>query len=111
DGDSRKVDELDRALARRAGFEKRQLVSGQTYSRKQDDGVVHALSGLAQSAHKLSTALRLLQHEGEIEEPFEPSQVASSAMPYKRNPMRAERICGLARHIIALSLDTAMTAS
>jgi len=111
DGDAARVEELDRALARRAGFPKRQIVSGQTYSRKQDDRVVHALSGLAQSAHKIGTDLRLLQHDGEIEEPFEPTQVGSSAMPYKRNPMRAERICSLARHVIALSFDTAMTAA
>jgi len=110
-GDPRKVDELDAALARRAGFARRQLVSGQTYSRKQDDHVVHALSGVAQSAHKMATDLRLLQHEGEIEEPFEPTQIGSSAMPYKRNPMRAERVCALARHVIVLSLDTAMTAA
>ncbi|HKD16699.1 MAG TPA: adenylosuccinate lyase [Thermoanaerobaculia bacterium] len=111
DGDSKRVEELDRALAARAGFAKLQMVSGQTYSRKQDDRVVHVLSGLAQSAHKLATDLRLLQHEGELEEPFEKSQVGSSAMPYKRNPMRAERVCSLARHVIALSLDTAMTAA
>ncbi|HEX9689575.1 MAG TPA: adenylosuccinate lyase [Thermoanaerobaculia bacterium] len=111
DGDGAKVEELDRALARRAGFTKRQLVSGQTYSRKQDDRVVQTLSGLAQSAHKIGTDLRLLQHDGEIEEPFESSQVGSSAMPYKRNPMRAERICSLARHVVALSFDTAMTAA
>jgi adenylosuccinate lyase len=111
DGDAARVEELDRALARRAGFAKRQLVSGQTYSRKQDDRVVQALSGLAQSAHKIGTDLRLLQHDGEIEEPFELAQVGSSAMPYKRNPMRAERICSLARHVIALSFDTAMTAA
>jgi adenylosuccinate lyase len=110
-GDARKVEELDAALARRAGFSRRQLVSGQTYSRKQDDRVVHALSGLAQSAHKMATDLRLLQHDGEIEEPFEAGQVGSSAMPYKRNPMRAERVCSLARHVIVLSLDTAMTAA
>ena len=111
EGDSAKVEELDRALGARAGFAARQTVSGQTYSRKQDDRVVHALSGLAQSAHKIATDLRLLQHEGELEEPFEKSQIGSSAMPYKRNPMRAERICSLARHVIALSLDTAMTAA
>jgi len=110
-GDSARVEELDRAIARRAGFDRRQIVSGQTYSRKQDDRVVQTLSGLAQSAHKIGTDLRLLQHDGEIEEPFEASQVGSSAMPYKRNPMRAERICGLARHVIALSFDTAMTAA
>ena len=73
--------------------------------------VVHALSSLSQSAHKIGTDLRLLQHEGELEEPFESSQIGSSAMPYKRNPMRAERVCSLARHVIALSLDTAMTAA
>jgi adenylosuccinate lyase len=111
DGDSAKVEELDRAVAARAGFERRQSVSGQTYSRKQDDRVVHALSSLAQSAHKIGTDLRLLQHDGELEEPFEASQVGSSAMPYKRNPMRSERICSLARHVMALSLDTAMTAA
>ena len=110
-GDSARVEELDRALARRAGFARRVIVSGQTYSRKQDDTVLHALSGLAQSAHKIATDLRLLQHDGEIEEPSEASQIGSSAMPHKRNPMRAERICALARHVIALSLDTAMTAS
>ena len=110
-GDAAKVEELDRAIARRAGFGKRQLVSGQTYSRKQDDRVVQALSGLAQSAHKIGTDLRLLQHDGEIEEPHESAQIGSSAMPYKRNPMRAERICSLARHVIALSFDTAMTAA
>lgn len=111
DGDSSKVEQLDRAIVARAGFEKRVLVSGQTYSRKQDDAVLHALSGLAQSAHKFATDLRLLQHDGEVEEPAEASQVGSSAMPHKRNPMRAERICALARHVIALSLDTAMTAA
>jgi adenylosuccinate lyase len=111
DGDSAKVEELDRSLTERADFSRRQLVSGQTYSRKQDDRVVHALSGLAQSAHKIGTDLRLLQHEGELEEPFEKEQVGSSAMPYKRNPMRAERVCALARHVVALSLDTAMTAA
>jgi adenylosuccinate lyase len=111
DGDSTKVEELDRALAARAGFARRVVVSGQTYSRKQDDRVLHALSGIAQSAHKLATDLRLLQHDGEVEEPAEDSQVGSSAMPHKRNPMRAERICALSRHVIALSLDTAMTAA
>ena len=110
-GDSAKVEELDAALARRAGFDRRQRVSGQTYSRKQDDLVVHALSGVAQSAHKAATDLRLLQHDGEIEEPFESTQIGSSAMPYKRNPMRAERICSLSRHVIALSIDTAMTSA
>jgi len=110
-GDSQKAEDLDAALAGRAGFSRRQLVSGQTYSRKQDDAVVRALCGLAQSAHKIGTDLRLLQHDGELEEPFESGQIGSSAMPYKRNPMRAERLCALARHVIALSFDTAMTAA
>jgi len=111
DGDSARVEDLDKALAARAGFERRVAVSGQTYSRKQDDAVLHALSGIAQSAHKMATDLRLLQHDGEMEEPSEASQVGSSAMPHKRNPMRSERICALARHVIVLSLDTAMTAA
>ena len=111
DGDSGRVEDLDKALAARAGFDRRVVVSGQTYSRKQDDAVLHALSGIAQSAHKMATDLRLLQHDGEMEEPSEATQVGSSAMPHKRNPMRAERICALARHVIALSLDTAMTAA
>ena len=110
-GDSKKVEALDRAVTERAGFSRRQLVSGQTYSRKQDAVVVAALSGLAQSAHKCATDLRLLQHEGELEEPFGKSQIGSSAMPYKRNPMRAERTCAIARHVIALSLDPAFTAA
>jgi len=88
DGDSAKVEALDRALAGRAGFERRQSVSGQTYTRKQDDMVVHALSSLSQSSHKIGTDLRLLQHEGELEEPFETSQIGSSAMPYKRSRPR-----------------------
>jgi adenylosuccinate lyase len=111
DGDAEKVEALDRAVTARAGFARRQLVSGQTYSRKQDDFVVHALSGLAQSAHKTGTDLRLLQHDGELEEPLEKTQIGSSAMPYKRNPMRAERVCSLSRHVLALSMDTAMTAA
>ena len=111
DGDGEKVEELDRAVTERAGFSKRQAVSGQTYSRKQDAFVLGALSGLAQSAHKCATDLRLLQHEGELAEPFGASQIGSSAMPYKRNPMRAERVCAIARHVIALSLDPAFTAA
>ena len=110
-GDSGKVEALDRAIAERAGFAARQRVSGQTYSRKQDAFVLAALSGLAQSAHKCATDLRLLQHEGEIEEPFEKNQVGSSAMPYKRNPMRAERICAIARHMMTLGLDPVFTAA
>lgn len=110
-GDSAKVEELDRAIAARSGFALRQLVSGQTYSRKQDAFVVAVLAGFAQSAHKCAADLRLLQHEGEIEEPFEKTQIGSSAMPFKRNPMRAERACAIARHVLALSLDPAFTAA
>lgn len=110
-GDSGKVEELDRAIAVRAGFERRQPISGQTYSRKQDARVLAALSGFAQSSHKCATDLRLLQHEGEIAEPFGARQIGSSAMPYKRNPMRAERACAIARHVIVLSLDPAFTAA
>ena len=109
DGDAGKVESLDRAVTERAGFARRQAVSGQTYSRKQDAFVLAALSGFAQSAHKCATDLRLLQHEGELAEPFGRSQIGSSAMPYKRNPMRAERACAIARHVIALSLDPAFT--
>jgi adenylosuccinate lyase len=111
DGDGAKVESLDRAVTERAGFARRQMVSGQTYSRKQDAFVLAALSGFAQSAHKCATDLRLLQHEGELAEPFGKSQIGSSAMPYKRNPMRSERVCAIARHVIALSLDPALTAA
>lgn len=111
DGDGARVEALDRAVAERAGFARRQTVSGQTYSRKQDAFVLAALSGFAQSAHKCATDLRLLQHEGELAEPFGKAQIGSSAMPYKRNPMRAERVCAISRHVIALSLDPAFTAA
>jgi adenylosuccinate lyase len=111
DGDGAKVEALDRAVTERAGFARCQIVAGQTYSRKQDAFVLAALSGFAQSAHKCATDLRLLQHEGEVAEPFGKSQIGSSAMPYKRNPMRSERVCAIARHVIALSLDPAFTAA
>jgi adenylosuccinate lyase len=110
-GDASKVEDLDRRIAERAGFARRQIVSGQTYTRKQDAFVLGALSGLGQSAHKMGTDLRLLQHEGEIEEPSEAMQVGSSAMPHKKNPMRAERVCAVARHLIVLGLDPAFTAA
>jgi adenylosuccinate lyase len=93
------------------GFDGVVPVSGQTYSRKTDDFVLSCLSGIAQSAGKFATDMRLLSHLKECEEPFEASQVGSSAMPYKRNPMRCERICALARYIMADNLNTAMTAS
>jgi adenylosuccinate lyase len=110
-GDHEKVRELDRAVARRFGFEESIALSGQTYTRKIDSRVLDLLSGIAQSASKFATDLRLLQHEGELLEPFEAEQIGSSAMAYKRNPMRAERICALARHIITLNANAANTAA
>jgi len=100
DGDSPKVEELDALVTERMGFAERFRVTGQTYSRKQDESVLHALSGIAQSAHKMTNDIRLLQRFGELEEPFGAKQVGSSAMPYKRNPMRCERIASLAKHVI-----------
>jgi adenylosuccinate lyase len=111
DGDHGKVRELDLRVAREMGFSRVLSVTGQTYPRKLDGQVLAALSGLAQSAAKLATDLRLLQHEGELLEPFEGEQVGSSAMPYKRNPMRAERITGLARFVIELEGNAWHTAA
>jgi adenylosuccinate lyase len=111
DGNHEKVKNLDRMVARAMGFEKTVAVSGQTYSRKIDYQAGSALCGCAQSLHKIANDLRLLQHLKEIEEPFEKSQVGSSAMAYKRNPMRSERITSLCRLIISLSQSPAMTAA
>ena len=111
EGDHEKVKKLDTLIAGEMGFEGVVPVSGQTYSRKTDDFVLSCLSGIAQSAGKFATDMRLLSHLKECEEPFEASQVGSSAMPYKRNPMRSERICALARYVIADTLNTAMTSS
>jgi adenylosuccinate lyase len=110
-GDHEKVKQLDRRVAAQLGFSKTFPVTGQTYSRKTDSAVLDTLSGIAQSAAKMAGDLRLLQHEGELFEPFESEQVGSSAMAYKRNPMRAERISGLARWVIALPANTAQTAA
>ncbi|HEX7024428.1 MAG TPA: adenylosuccinate lyase [Gemmatimonadales bacterium] len=110
-GDHGKVRELDRRIAERMGFGRAFPVSGQTYPRKTDSMVLDALSGVAQSASKLASDLRLLQHEGELLEPFESEQIGSSAMAYKRNPMRAERIGSLARFLISLPQNTAHTAA
>ncbi|HLU47325.1 MAG TPA: lyase family protein, partial [Planctomycetota bacterium] len=107
DGDDARVEELDRRVSERMGFERRFLITGQTYSRKQDDAVLHALSGIAQSAHKFSTDVRLLQAIGDMEEPFEKSQVGSSAMPWKRNPMRLERISSLAKYVLSQAQNAA----
>lgn len=105
DGDHGKVRELDRLFARRIGFAESFPVTGQTYSRKQDSQVLQTLAGIAESCHKYGTDLRLLQGVGELSEPFDSEQVGSSAMAYKRNPVRAERMCGLARRLITDSLN------
>jgi adenylosuccinate lyase len=110
-GDEAKVRKLDQQIAARMGFPRIFAVSGQTYPRKTDSGVLDVLSGLAQSAAKLAADLRLLQHEGELLEPFESEQIGSSAMAYKRNPMRAERISALARFVISLQQNGAQTAA
>jgi len=109
DGDHAKCIELERLIAEEMGFEACLPVSGQTYSRKTDAAVLSTLSGIAQSAGKFATDMRLLSHLKELEEPFESNQIGSSAMPYKRNPMRCERICSLSRYVIADALNPAMT--
>jgi adenylosuccinate lyase len=111
DGDHDKVRRLDRMIAERLGFPAAFAVTGQTYPRKQDSRVLAVLAGIAESCHKLGTDLRLLQGLGELSEPFGASQVGSSAMPYKRNPMRAERMCSLARRLITDSLNGPLTAA
>jgi adenylosuccinate lyase len=110
-GDHAKVRKLDELVSRKMGFDAAYAVTGQTYSRKVDAAVLATLSGLAQSAAKAATDLRLLQHLKEVEEPFEKEQIGSSAMAYKRNPMRAERICGLARFVTSLEASGAVTAA
>ena len=110
-GDHGKVRDLERRIAEKLGVPRVFPVTGQTYSRKGDSTILDALSGIAQSAAKMAHDLRLLQHEGELLEPFEKDQIGSSAMAYKRNPMRAERICGLARFVISLQANTAHTAA
>lgn len=110
-GDHDKVDRLDEAVGRKMGFEETYPVSGQTYPRKVDFAVQASLAGVAASVSKIGHDLRLLAHLREVEEPFESEQIGSSAMPYKRNPMRAERICALTRHVIVLAQDPAFTAA
>ena len=109
--DENKVDELERLVCEDFGFDKAFNITGQTYSRKTDSRVLKSLSSIAQSAHKMGTDIRLLQGLKEIEEPFEINQVGSSAMAYKRNPMRSERICSLARYIITNAHNPEITAS
>ena len=110
-GDHAKVEELDRRVTRAMGFSKSIAVSGQTYTRKLDWTIHQALSAIAQSASKFATDIRLLSHEGEIEEPSESKQVGSSAMAYKKNPMRSERVCSLARYVIETANTSAHTAA
>ena len=108
-GDHAKVRELERLVAKKIGFDESYAVTGQTYTRKVDSQIVDVLSGIAQSAHKLTTDLRLLASRKEMEEPFEADQIGSSAMAYKRNPMRSERVCALSRFVISLQSSTANT--
>ncbi|NWT46313.1 PUR8 lyase, partial [Chroicocephalus maculipennis] len=111
EGDHSKVEELDRLVTAKAGFKRSYMVTGQTYSRKVDIEVLSVLASLGASIHKICTDIRLLANLKEIEEPFEKEQIGSSAMPYKRNPMRSERCCSLARHLMTLVLDPLQTAS
>lgn len=110
-GDQEKVKRIDQLVAEKMGYKKTFAVTGQTYPRKFDAQVLNVLSGIAQSLSKFATDIRLLQNLKEVEEPFEKSQIGSSAMAYKRNPMRTERICSLARHIIVNALNPAITAA
>ena len=111
DGDQETIDKIDPMIAEKMGFKECYPVSGQTYSRKVDTRVVNVLAGIAASAHKMSNDIRLLQHLKEVEEPFEKSQIGSSAMAYKRNPMRSERIAALSNFVISGVLNPAITAS
>jgi adenylosuccinate lyase len=111
DGDMEKIEQIDPLIAKKMGFEDCYAVSGQTYSRKIDTRVLNILAGIAATATKMSNDIRLLQHLKEVEEPFEKSQIGSSAMAYKRNPMRCERIASLSRYVIVDALNPAMTSS
>lgn len=111
EGDEDKVKELEKRIVNKMGYDQAFAVSGQTYTRKYDTRVLNALVGIAQSAHKFSNDIRLLQHMKEVEEPFEKGQIGSSAMAYKRNPMRSERMAALANFLIADSINPAITAS
>ena len=111
DGDGEKVEELNRRLAAAFGFTRCFDVCGQTYPRKLDSRILNALSSVAQSCYRMANDIRLLQHDRQLQEPFESTQIGSSAMPYKRNPMRSERICSLARYLMADAANAPMTAS
>ena len=111
EGDTAKIDEMNARICREFGFERTFSVSGQTYPRKADSRILNVLSSIAQSCYRMANDIRLLQHDRQLEEPFEKNQIGSSAMPYKRNPMRSERICSLARYLIADAMNAPMTAS
>lgn len=111
DGDQETIDKIDPMIAKKMGFEACYPVSGQTYSRKVDTRVLNVLAGIAASAHKMSNDIRLLQHLKEVEEPFEKNQIGSSAMAYKRNPMRSERIASLSRYVMVDALNPAVTSA
>ena len=111
DGNGEKIDEMNRKISRAFGFSRCFPVSGQTYPRKTDSRILNVLSSIAQSAYRMANDIRLLQHDRQVEEPFEKNQIGSSAMAYKRNPMRCERICSLARYLMADALNAPMTAS
>ena len=111
DGDQETIDKIDPMIAEKMGFKQCYPVSGQTYSRKVDTRVLNILAGIAASAHKMSNDIRLLQHLKEVEEPFEKSQIGSSAMAYKRNPMRSERIASLSRYVMIDALNPAITSA
>ena len=111
DGDTAKIDEMNRMISADFGFDKCFAVCGQTYPRKLDSRILNVLSSIAQSCYRMANDIRLLQHDRQVEEPFEKNQIGSSAMPYKRNPMRCERICSLSRYLMADALNAPMTAS
>ena len=111
DGDQETIDKIDPMIAKKMGFKECYPVSGQTYSRKVDTRVINVLAGIAASAHKFSNDIRLLQHLKEVEEPFEKTQIGSSAMAYKRNPMRSERIASLSRYVMVDALNPAITSA
>ncbi len=111
DGDTAKIDEMNRMISADFGFTNCFAVCGQTYPRKLDSRILNVLSSIAQSCYRMANDIRLLQHDRQVEEPFEKNQIGSSAMPYKRNPMRCERICSLSRYLMADALNAPMTAS
>ena len=111
DGDTAKIDEMNQMISADFGFDKCFAVCGQTYPRKLDSRILNVLSSIAQSCYRMANDIRLLQHDRQVEEPFEKNQIGSSAMPYKRNPMRCERICSLSRYLMADALNAPMTAS